>query len=249
MGEEIMKTIFTSYLVQTQLFLLIICVVALVFGKFGLLSPLTAFYTTVLCTLALLGVFGMSGIRLLLLIKQPEVIKAGALIAMGLGMLPLVAVVLVMSKADFSRPMIHDITTDLNEPPQFIEALKVRKSSENSLVYNKNNIEIQLYAYSAIKPVVSAKPYDEIFSTVLSLIEKRDWLLLNSDASTGIVEAVDETKIFGFKDDVAIRIITSEDGTSRIDMRSASRVGKGDLGANAKRITQFMVDLRTALSL
>ncbi len=242
------KAILESYLVQSQLVFLFLSIFAIALGKTGVISPLIGFYTTVLCSFLLVVVFGVSGVKLLLVVSQPESSKVGLMTAMIVGLVPFIVMVAVMSKADFSQPMIHDITTDLNNPPQFVAAFNERKSGENSLAYNKGIIEDQLHAYPGVKPLMSEKSREELFSKALSLIESRGWQLLNVDESQGIIEAVDETKIFGFKDDVVIRAVTVDEGHIRIDMRSVSRVGKGDLGANAKRIIHFMDDLRMALS-
>ena len=71
----------------------------------------------------------------------------------------------------------------------------------------------------------------------------RGWNIVTSDAGAGILEATHTSPWWGFKDDVAIRIREAEGNTTRVDMRSISRVGGSDLGANARRITAFLYDL------
>ena len=69
------------------------------------------------------------------------------------------------------------------------------------------------------------------------------WEVVNEDPSQGIVEATDTTFWFGFKDDVAVRVRADGQG-SRVDVRSVSRVGQGDLGANAQRIGEFLQKMK-----
>ncbi len=72
------------------------------------------------------------------------------------------------------------------------------------------------------------------------------WRVTHTDAAAGTVEAIATTRLFHFQDDIAVRVRPGTEGGSLVDMRSKSRVGKGDMGANAARIRQFMVALRTA---
>jgi uncharacterized protein (DUF1499 family) len=69
------------------------------------------------------------------------------------------------------------------------------------------------------------------------------WEVVGRDAAAGTIEAVDTTKWFGFKDDIAVRV-APDAGGSRIDVRSKSRVGRGDAGTNARRIRAYMERLK-----
>jgi uncharacterized protein (DUF1499 family) len=68
------------------------------------------------------------------------------------------------------------------------------------------------------------------------------WELVASDSAAGRIEATATTPWFGFKDDVVVRVRPDGSG-SRIDVRSVSRVGKSDVGANAKRIRTYLADI------
>jgi uncharacterized protein (DUF1499 family) len=81
-------------------------------------------------------------------------------------------------------------------------------------------------------------PADQAFEKALELARQMGWEIVAADAATGRIEATDTTRWFGFKDDVVIRIENSADG-SRMDIRSKSRVGRSDVGANAARIREF----------
>jgi uncharacterized protein (DUF1499 family) len=61
----------------------------------------------------------------------------------------------------------------------------------------------------------------------------------STDIAAGLVEATATTFWFGFKDDVVVRVVANAAG-SRIDIRSVSRVGQSDIGANAARIEKFL---------
>jgi uncharacterized protein (DUF1499 family) len=74
-------------------------------------------------------------------------------------------------------------------------------------------------------------------------VRARGWEVVAADAAGRRVEATDQTYFFGFKDDVAIRVSAIPDGSSRVDVRSVSRVGRSDIGTNAKRIRAFLADL------
>jgi len=68
-----------------------------------------------------------------------------------------------------------------------------------------------------------------------------------TDPATGRIEATDSTFWFGFIDDVVVRLTPETDGGTRVDVRSVSRVGLGDAGANARRVRNFLFDLADRL--
>jgi len=69
------------------------------------------------------------------------------------------------------------------------------------------------------------------------------WEVVGADAAAGTIEAVETTRFFGFKDDIAVRVAATPDG-SRIDIRSKSRVGRSDIGTNARRIRVYAERLK-----
>lgn len=235
-------------LLQIQLLLIAVMVLAIGGGKFGIWSPLTGFYLSILSVAAIVVVSGISGVKLLL-INRETCDSSSLIISLLLGVIPFLLMILTMKMSDFSKPMIHDITTDLDNPPLFIKAYERRAASDNNLDYDQENlVSQQRQAYPEIEPLILDNPLNELFAIVLQRVESNRWDVLNADKSTNIIEAVDETLLFGFKDDVIIRLEIQPNGKVRIDMRSASRVGKGDLGANARRIQHFLADLRNHLN-
>ncbi len=141
-------------------------------------------------------------------------------------------------------PMIHDITTDTENPPSFDAVLSLRKDALNPATYGGAEIAAQQHnAYPDIVPLILEAPADIAFERSLSTARKLGWEIVRADAGLGIIEATDTTFWFKFKDDIVIRI-TEEGNTSRIDIRSLSRVGKSDVGTNAGRIRSFLAALR-----
>lgn len=146
------------------------------------------------------------------------------------------------TRGDF--PAIHDITTDVANPPVFTQAPLSRNASANSLDINEETLEAQVRAYPDLAPLESALAFDAAFAKALQTAKALGWTVSFSDPKKGLIEAIDTTRIMLFKDDVAIRI-WRQGNTSRIDLRSASRVGVGDIGANAKRIRRFINRFKT----
>ena len=145
-----------------------------------------------------------------------------------------------------SVPKIHDITTDTVNPPAFVAVLPVRQKAgaTNSAVYAGESIASQQrLAYPDIKPLTAQDTPDRLFDRALLLARKSGWEILKPDRQSGRIEATDTTLWFGFKDDIVIRVQGDVAGGSRLDIRSVSRVGRSDAGANAARIRQYLAAL------
>lgn len=140
-------------------------------------------------------------------------------------------------------PPIHDITTDTARPPEFVAILPLRADASNPATYGGPDIaRQQITAYPELRPYTTALPPAKAFDQALKGAEKMGWEIVASDAASGRIEASDTTLWFGFIDDVVIRVEAEGDG-SRIDVRSVSRVGKSDVGTNAKRIRAYLATL------
>ncbi|HEX6038569.1 DUF1499 domain-containing protein [Longimicrobium sp.] len=143
-------------------------------------------------------------------------------------------------------PPIHDITTDTRNPPVFVAVAPLRQDAPNPVEYLGDSIAAQQQqAYPDIRPMMMAMPVDSAFSLALRTARGMGWELVDQNRREGRIEATATTPWFGFKDDVVIRV-SSASGISRVDVRSKSRVGRGDVGANAKRIRAYMDALRAA---
>ncbi|MBI5633922.1 MAG: DUF1499 domain-containing protein [Nitrospirae bacterium] len=143
-----------------------------------------------------------------------------------------------------SVPAIHDITTDMENPPRFDAVLDLRKNALNPAEYGGTEIaQQQKKAYPDLAPLMLEDSPGKAFERASSAAQSMGWQIVRADPAKGLIEATDTTFWFGFKDDIVIRIKPQENG-SRIDIRSLSRVGKSDVGANAGRIRRFFTALK-----
>ena len=101
----------------------------------------------------------------------------------------------------------------------------------------------QREAYPDITPLFLPMTPDEAYQKTLKLVQSRGWVVVAADERGRRIEATDSTLVFGFKDDIALRVSAIPDNSSRVDMRSVSRVGRSDIGVNARRIRAFLADL------
>ena len=149
-------------------------------------------------------------------------------------------------------PPIHDITTDPIDPPRF-EALARLRTGEgtNTAVYaGLYSAEQQRLYYPDIETVELDVPAQRAYEVTLQLINKRKWRVVDErppqPRREGHIEAIAQTPIMGFREDVSIRVTPDGDG-SRVDIRSASRYFESDLGSNAARVTRLTDDINTAV--
>ena len=163
------------------------------------------------------------------------------LVMLVLGALPLGAIVATLGPDRFSSPMIHDITTDTDNPPRFDKARDLRGPEENSLDYGGAEVAAkQRAAWPDLGPVHTDLAPEAAMNRALQAVQGLGWELINADFNAGRIEAYDRTRFFGFTDDVVIRVRPATAGGSRVDVRSVSRVGLGDAGKNAERIRRFI---------
>lgn len=176
---------------------------------------------------------------LLLLLLPRHAARRRALGWRALATLPgtLLVVLLLIGSGD--HPPIHDVSTDTANPPHFVTAAEVRGEFANSLELNPDSINAQLAAYPDLKTLRTPLSIENAFARSLATAAALGWEVYHQDLNSGLIEAVATTSIMGFKDDVVIRLRTDADGTL-VDLRSVSRVGLGDMGANADRIRSFL---------
>jgi uncharacterized protein (DUF1499 family) len=173
---------------------------------------------------------------------------AGTRGATGGGMLPAVIVILavvVASGAGQGPPRINDITTDTVNPPAFVRAQTLPENSGRDMSYPGESFAAQQRAgYGEITPLTLASPPDETFKRVAAAARSMNgWVITREDPATRAVEGYDTTRLFRFRDDIVIEV-RDANGQSVVEMRSKSRDGKGDVGANAKRIRAFLATLK-----
>lgn len=198
-------------------------------ARLGFLPPLVGF-----------GIFAAAGLVGLIAViwgaasKWRGQTRGGALGAL-IGGLPLVAVaipaVLALAKG---RPPINDITTDTADPPMF-----VRSTQHGD--YPPRFVDAAREAYPDVAPLELPVPASRALALALDEARDRGWEIVATDA--GGFEAYERSRVFRFRDDVRVRVRAAGSGAV-VDVRSASRDGKGDLGVNAARIASFLESVR-----
>lgn len=213
--------------------------------KFGMIELATAF------TGFKFGVFvGIAALILLviqLLFKRNTASVGSALISAVLAITAIAIPVSMMSTAK-KVPPIHDISTDLVNPPAFVAIAPLRADAPNPAAYaGIEAAEQQRIGYPDLQTLRYDQTQPELIAASTQAIENLGWELVNIDAQKSIIEATESTAWFGFKDDVVVRI-TDNDSERLVDIRSKSRVGGSDLGKNAARIDTFINELDSILA-
>lgn len=145
-------------------------------------------------------------------------------------------------------PAIHDITTDLADPPKFARVATLRKPDENPAAYDGQKVgELQRAAYPDLAPLALKAPRDKVYIAAHAAIVSMGLEVVEADMAQGRIEATHTSLLFGFKDDVVVRIASDAQGT-RVDTRSKSRVGRNDFGMNAGRIRDFQARLKAMVA-
>ena len=139
-----------------------------------------------------------------------------------------------------SVPRIHDVTTDPDDPPAFVAVLPLRAGARNPAAYGGQAVAAeQRRGYPDLRSVDLAVPPDRVLAASEAAAWQLGWAIVAVAPAEGRLEATATTFWFGFKDDVVVRVRPRDSG-SRLDVRSVSRVGLSDLGANAARIRRFL---------
>jgi uncharacterized protein (DUF1499 family) len=141
-------------------------------------------------------------------------------------------------------PYIHDISTDTLNPPDFVIVDQLRAADDHSIEYDGLEVaELQAKAYPDIKTLVIDGDIEKHLQSAENVLNDMNLDIVSVDIESGRIEAVATSFLFGFKDDMVIRMTKTDGAQVAVDVRSKSRVGKSDLGQNAKRIRRFMEGL------
>jgi uncharacterized protein (DUF1499 family) len=146
---------------------------------------------------------------------------------------------LQLRRAAAAAPPIHDITTDTASPPTFVAVAPLRADAPNTLEHSQEAARQQRESYPDLKPLILEMPAPQVFDRALQAAREAGWTMVATDADAGRIEATDTTTFFGFKDDIVVRL-TSIGSRTVVDVRSLSRVGRGDAGTNARRIREYL---------
>jgi uncharacterized protein (DUF1499 family) len=144
-------------------------------------------------------------------------------------------------------PAINDVTTDAAAPPPFVKLGPSRGMGANKPVYpGEAFARLQGAAYPDLQPLVIERSSAETFEVVAEAVRRLKMSIVREEAPAagkpGALEAVDRTLVLGFYDDVAIRVM-GDGRSARVDLRSASRYGRHDLGRNAERMRRIMREI------
>lgn len=200
---------------------------------------------------AVYGAIGAAGVSLLGVTLAPLGRSWGSFLPAFLGLIVASMTVWVpwsQIQGATALPQIHDITTDPGDPPRFSAILPLRQGAPDPATYGGAAVAaLQEKAYPGVQPAVFRLPSATVFHQALAVAQHMGWDVVAAVPARGRIEATATTFWYGFKDDVVVRLSPVPGGT-RVDLRSVSRVGRGDLGANARRIEAFLKQLRGRLA-
>lgn len=161
----------------------------------------------------------------------------GALIAI----IPVIPLALQAKKAK-SVPFIHNISTDVINAPKFDKVATLRTSKDNPHEYDADKLaELQQAAYPNVKTLMTEMTVEQALKKAEAVATDMGWKIVHIDLTKGTLEATETTLLWGFKDDIVVRAVASENKTA-LDLHSVSRFGQSDLGVNAARIETFLAN-------
>jgi uncharacterized protein (DUF1499 family) len=172
----------------------------------------------------------------------------GRVMGRGAGAALVVGVVfLILAGRSAGVPAINDFTTDPGDPPAFRHATTLAANVGRDMSYPAAFAATQRSCCADLRPARLPPGREEAFARARTVAERMpSWRITAADPEAGTIEAVETSRLFGFQDDIVIRVRANADGSSRVDVRSKSRDGRGDLGVNAARIRAFVAALETA---
>ncbi len=213
--------------------------------KFGMIELATAFAGFKF------GVFAGIAALILLVIQllfKRNTVSIGSALTSAVLAIAAMAIPLSMMNTAKNVPPIHDISTDLVNPPEFVAIAPLRADAPNPVAYDGiETAEQQRIGYPELQTLRYDQTQSELIAASTQAIENLGWELVNIDADKGIVEATDTTAWFGFKDDVVVRV-TDNNNERLVDIRSKSRIGGSDLGKNAARVHKLIDELDNVLA-
>jgi uncharacterized protein (DUF1499 family) len=216
--------------------------------RLGLLPTpvaMTIAYTIIACAALSLVMAFVAGLDIWVTGRQGAArVFFGAIVALGLLALP--AGVWAMS---LRYPQLNDISTDLNEPPEFTEAKDERTPDANPIDYpGEPFATMQRDHYPDLKSIVVPRTTEEAYELVLQAIAKQKLKTTlevppeDEDDAPGFIELSERSQILGLVDDIIIRVI-GEDKMARIDIRSAARYGANDFGRNVEHTRTLLKEI------
>ncbi len=212
--------------------------------KFEIIDLATAFTGFKFGVFAGIAALILLGIQLLF---KRNTASLGSVLISAVLAITAITIPLSMMNTAKNVPPIHDISTDLVNPPEFVAIAPLRADAPNPVAYDGiETAEQQRTAYPELQTLRYNQSQSQLVEAIEQAIDNLGWELVDIDTDNGIIEATDTTAWFGFKDDVVVRI-TDSDNERLVDIRSKSRVGGSDLGKNAARIHTLVDELNRVL--
>lgn len=149
-----------------------------------------------------------------------------------------------MRELENASPALYDISTDTENPPAFVALAGERGGKGNGVDYDPKSAELQRKSYPDIVTYSSAESPASLHGKAAKAVEKLGWRVAVNLPDEGRIEATAITEWFGLKEDISIRIAPSDTGGAIVDVRSASREGANDSGANAAHIRALLAALK-----
>lgn len=143
-----------------------------------------------------------------------------------------------------SHPPVSEVTTDGANPPDFTEALVLRRGVKANTIEHAGGFRPE----AIIEPVRIAAPPGAVFDALIDMARERRWRVGSVARHRGLIELTIESFWYAQTDDIAIRLTELEDGTTRLDYRAAARTGSRDGGRNARRLDRIEADLTGRLN-
>jgi uncharacterized protein (DUF1499 family) len=243
-------------------------------ARLGRLLAWLTFAVGVVCALAALLPGPAYRLDLLPLNVAIETVRWAATVAVGGAAVALLALLLTMGRSARSRwrrralwalvinaaaaawplymyhqlqnsPRIHDVSTDTANPPAFDAVVPLRRGAKNPVEYASTTAAEQRAGYPDIVPLRLPVAPSVAFDNAERAAQAMGWQVVAASPDKLRIEAVDTTLLFGFKDDIVVRI-TPQGSGSVVDVRSQSRVGGSDFGTNARRVRAYLKRVATA---
>jgi uncharacterized protein (DUF1499 family) len=208
-----------------------------IFANLGLVRPLAGF--------AMFGLGGIvalvTGLVSLIGLARGRQLTLGGGLAAGAGI-----VFLALASRGAGHPRINDFTTDTGEPPGFTFATTLEPNVGRDLSYPRDYAAIQQECCADLRPAKLPIPPKTAYDRALKAAQSMPaWRITRADENAMEIEATATSRVFQFVDDVVIRV-RPDGGGSRVDIRSKSRDGKGDVGANTARIRAYVAAVESA---
>jgi len=235
---------------RIAVFFLQLLILTAILHRFFELSTPAAINLIIVCVVGLALAVLIATVSLIRIWFGGQTGAANDFAAIIVGLIGLALPAYILTKA-VALPEVNDVQTSPADPLQFTVLLEQRPRDANPLgAQSPDQAQLQAEAYADLGPIVVDRPAAAAFTVVNEAVNQLGWNVVVNEApgesGIGRIEATDSTLIMGFTDDVVVRV-KGDDTSAVIDIRSASRYGTHDAGANADRIAAFEAEVNTAL--